>query len=432
MARLRRTINRKLLPNVYHNGNGYYYYSHPSMIKKDDFGNPILNKKGQTVREKEHFGTDWKAANAVAEVLNQKFSTVAERIESIIEKKHKSDNPVKGFTVSFVVSSFMGQESNYDKAIHYKRWSEKITKKNENSLQKFKESKYGNWAYAELGIPEYKDFISNNFINDGQRKAQTLLKQVDEYAKSNGFLGKRPPSGHVVEEVQVTRFEKRQRPRIPNIAVYEAIKAKMPLWYQWVMDFSLHSCQAENEIITAQIMKSIRKHPSKPGWMTFTTTRSKTNQEITIEFETTSPLGVVVQKMTKEAAKLGSPYLVNNRYDKPYSRTQLAKSKKTHRNQVTGDYFIKVMPKHLKGTDLEIKPKGYVFHEIRSLSIRMHLAIAKEKGESLEATKDSLKLKTGHRVDRMIDLYAKGDQKEVLVGCANITMEEIRAIKIQE
>lgn len=431
MARLRRSINRKLEHYVYSNGDSYYY-SHPSMLKRDDFGNLILNKKGKPIREKEYFGSAWKEANQVAVVLNAKFSCLADRIDQIYSNKHVSENPTKGFTVCFVVSAFQGKEKDYAKCKRYKNWSDAIVHRNDSNLNKFKNGEFGSLAYSEMGIPEYRKFIVETTKGDGQKKLRTLLKQVDEYAKSNGFLGKRPPSGHVVENVQVESFEKRERPRIPNMATYESIKAKMPTWYQYAMDFALLTCQGENEIITAKIMESLKKHPTKNGWYTFNTTRKKTNQDILIEFERGSDLGVLIGKMTAEASRLGCPYLVNARYDKPNSRLQLKKSKKTHRNQVTADYFQKVMPKYLKGTDLEMKPKGYVFHEIRSLSVRMHLAIGREKMDPIDVTKDMLKRKTGHKVDRMIDLYAQGDQKEVLVGCADIRIEQMRKVRVQE
>ena len=63
MARLRRSINRKLEDHVYRTvakGNTYFYYEHP-----------VAKAKGVP---RKYFGDDWKSANEFAKKVNPQLS----------------------------------------------------------------------------------------------------------------------------------------------------------------------------------------------------------------------------------------------------------------------------------------------------------------------------------------------------------------------
>lgn len=381
MGKKRESRNRDLERYVIRDARGYVRYKHPQMDKP------------------QHFGTDVKAANEVARIVNAKLSSQAEIVRRIIDP----ENPI---TFNEVANRF---EALYVPTL---KWSDNYTRENLGRLRILRTA-LGESSFQSLDVLQVSEAIDNYFKGDGRRLARNVLIHLYRFAKGKGLR----KGSNIGEEVLQSASSSRKRRRIANYAEFERIRAAAPDFLQDAMDLSLLTLQGRQELISMRL-----KHDKGELLQVIRQKTAEHTDTAYIEIEIGPELRALLHRCKVKAMRYGSPFVLNHAV-KGHHRSE----KKEHRTQILPRYLSESFRKAVIACGLydhladDERPS---LHEVRSLGARIYRGLGVEE-------EDIQKL-MGHSKLATTEGYLEGDQIAWTRARATLDFKSAALAKVKE
>lgn len=410
MARLRRSINRKLETYVYRKeakGHTYYFYEHP-----------IAKAKGVP---RKYFGDDWKAANEFAKKVNPQLSPLKDEIADYVDtvqpeipavvandprQKQKADK--LNATMREVIKRFKAESD------QCKKWQASTIWEDAGGHLRDFADKEGDVIFSQLDAPMCGEIFNAHRKRSGVYKMRSTLSGVMKWAINKGYHTKNVALDYTPEDGE--KHTERKRERMLSEGFVQLQEKAIELGYEWLADamvIALATAQGRAEVVSWTFRDNLVKIDGEE-YLRFERqkTRNKDGgswQEIKVE----GTLKDVLHRCRVRALKMGCPFIVT------VTTGRLLKQGKKHRCQCLPNFlsdkldWISEQVDNLKG--------GKHFHEIRSLACRIYYEL-----HGFDFVRDL----TNHETAEQTKEYLKGDQRVYQKGIANLPFEMIKDLKI--